>query len=66
MPCACRFLEPLEDIPLDSVPETLAAMKSSVFLDITPCSPLKVNGGFLLVLFLDREDESEIFLSTVC
>jgi hypothetical protein len=53
-------------------------MKSSVFWDVTPCSPLKANrrfegkyflqlatcfqAGFLLGLFFDPEDGGDMFL----
>jgi hypothetical protein len=52
---------------------TPVVMKSSIFWDIKPCSPLKVNRrfggtyrlhlqGFLLGLFFDPEDEDHMFL----
>jgi hypothetical protein len=55
---------------------TAAIMKSSIFWDITPCSPLKVNrrfvllvacfhAGFLLGLFFDPEDGGDMFLRNI-
>jgi hypothetical protein len=55
---------------------TVAIVKNSVFLDITPFSLVKVNrfvallttqfhAGFLLGLFFYPEDEGEIFLRNV-
>jgi hypothetical protein len=45
---------------------TAVVMKGTIFWNITPCSPLKINrrfvGGFLLGLFFDPEDGGDIFL----
>jgi hypothetical protein len=50
---------------------TAVVMKSTVFWDITPCSPLKVNGpaacfhaGIFLGLF-EPEDRGDMFLRNV-
>jgi hypothetical protein len=51
-------------------------MKSTIYWDITPCSPLNVNlressaaicfhAGFLLGLFVDAEDGGDMFLRNV-
>jgi hypothetical protein len=41
-------------------------IKSTIFWDITPCSPLSVNRrGFLLNLFFNHEDGGDIFLRMV-
>jgi hypothetical protein len=48
---------------------TAVIMKSSVFSNITPCSPLEFAtcflAGFLLGLFLDPENGSDMFLRNV-
>jgi hypothetical protein len=50
---------------------TAVVMKSTVFLDVTPCSSLKVT-GILFGLFFDPEDRGDVFprnfgwLSTDC
>jgi hypothetical protein len=56
---------------------TAVVMKSTVFCDITPCTPFKINrrfaallatcfyAGFLLLLFFDPEDGGYIFLQNV-
>jgi hypothetical protein len=56
---------------------TAVVMKSTIFWDITPCSPLKVNRrfealfatcfhtGLLLCLFFEPEDRGNIFLRNV-
>jgi hypothetical protein len=43
--------------------ETDTCLKSSVFWDITTCSPLKVNGrtGFFIGVFFDPEDGGNVF-----
>jgi hypothetical protein len=51
---------------------TAVVMKSTIFWNITPCSPLKVNrrallstcfySGLLIGLFFDPENEDNIFL----
>jgi hypothetical protein len=47
---------------------TAVVMKTSVFCDITPFSPLKVNRllatCFTLVSYLDHEDGGDMFLRT--
>jgi hypothetical protein len=40
------------------------SVKSSVVWDMTPCSPLKVSRG-LFGLFIDPEDEGDMFLQNV-
>jgi hypothetical protein len=61
---------------------TVVVMKSTIFWDIMPRSPLKVNwrfgaldlallatcfhAGFLLGLFFDPKDGSDMFLQIVC
>jgi hypothetical protein len=50
---------------------TAVVMKSTIFWDITLCSPLKVNrrcfhAVFLLSLFFDPEDGGDMFLRNVC
>jgi hypothetical protein len=59
---------------------TAVIMKSSIFWNIAPCSPLKVNRhfggtcrpacyllhvGFLFGLFFDSEDRADMFLQNV-
>jgi hypothetical protein len=58
---------------------TAVVMKSSVFWDMTPCSPLKVkqnsrirwqaatcfHAGFFVGLFFDLEDGGDMFFRTV-
>jgi hypothetical protein len=47
---------------------TAVIMKSTIFWDVTPCSPLKVNllhAGFLLGLFFDPEDRGDVILRNV-
>jgi hypothetical protein len=44
---------------------TAVVMKSTIFWDIKPCSPLSVNRRFLLNLFLDPEDGGDVFLRNV-
>jgi hypothetical protein len=57
----------------------MSIKKSTIFWDITPCSPLKVNrhfggtyllatclhAGFLLSYFFDSEDGGDMFLQNV-
>jgi hypothetical protein len=40
-------------------------MKTTIFWDMTPCSPLKVSRRFLLWLFFDPEDGDDMFLRNV-
>jgi hypothetical protein len=51
---------------------TAVVMKSIVFWDMTPCSPLNAGGkqssahaGFLFDLFLDPEDGGDMFLRNI-
>jgi hypothetical protein len=40
-------------------------MKNTIFWDITPCSPLKVNAVISLGLFFYPEDGGDMFLRNV-